>query len=217
MVISRRAYIERFRRLIYNGQPSDDASISINLVNYYLGDALATAAKTNYKENLAIDGIRYVNNSFYTVFKGLAIVSDDQFMWKVTLPEIPVGLGSMDSISTVVVKDNTSAQLSFPVVLLSQNEKGISRSLRTIPNKLLGFPQGKYIYLQSTLILSDYTVNVTMVSGGDSTDLDSDLNVPPDYLPIMDDFLTKKLLLEKAQPLDAQNDGQDFAPQQPTV
>lgn len=76
----RRTYIERIRRLIYGGQPPAEANITIGLVNNYLQDAIAVAAKTNYTDNLKLEGIASVNNSFYTTFKSLVIASDEQFM-----------------------------------------------------------------------------------------------------------------------------------------
>ena len=95
--MTRKFLIERIRRQIYGDQPSNDANITIGLVNSYLNDAIGVAAKQNYKENIAIDGISFVNNSFYTTFKGIAATKDEQFVWKVTLPQIPIGIGKRKS------------------------------------------------------------------------------------------------------------------------
>ena len=48
-----------------------------------------------------------------------------------------------------------------------------------------------------------------MISGGDSTDLDSTLNVPSDYLPVMNEYIKNQLVFERQMPLDVQNDGVD--------
>lgn len=205
----RRTFIERVRRLIYNGQPPADATITIGLVNNYLEDATAYAAQTNYKQNTAIDGISYVNNSFYTTFKNLTVVADEQFLWKVTLPHLPVGIGATEGISTLQFKDSSSNQISQPVVFISENQRSYYQNMRQIPNKLLAYPQGEFVYIISTIMLSAYTAMVTMISGGVSTDLDSTLNVPPDFFPIMMEYLQKQLLIEKAQPVDATIDGLD--------
>ena len=61
----------------------------------------------------------------------------------------------------------------------------------------------------STLLLNQYTFNVTMVSGGDSTDLNSTLNVPSDYWPIMVEYIKQQLVFERNQPVDVSNDGSD--------
>jgi hypothetical protein len=207
---TRRIFIERTLRQIYGGQPSDDATITINLVNLWLEQGIALAAKANYKDSLTIDGVGYINNSFYTTFKLLAIEDDGNFLWKISLPQIPFGIGNVDGISTVEIQDNASPQTSYPILMLSENQRSFSRGMRPIPNKLLGYPEGEFVYIQSTLILNGYTARVTMVSGGDSTDLDSTLNVPSDYFPVIVEYIKQQLMFERMAPVDLQNDGQDF-------
>jgi len=203
-------YIEQVRRLVYAGQPDTDAEITVGFVNQILDQAIAYAAQKNYRDNLTLDGVAYVNNSFYSTFKGIAITEDEQFIWKITLPQIPVGIGANEGLSNIVIRDNESRQLSFPVVLITQNQRTIYRGMRNIPNKLIAYSEGTYVYISSTLILSDYTAQVTMISGGDSTDLQSTLNVPPDYLPFMTDYLMKVLMAARTAPKDLTADGNDF-------
>lgn len=207
--MTRAQFIERVRRQIYNGQPSDDATITVGLVNNYLNDAIAAAAKANYKDNIAIDGIGYLNNSFYTRFTGIAVKSDGNLWWKVQLPEIPIGIGRNEGLSTIQLV-NDEGKLSHPFIPISESQRTYFESMRPIPNKIIYYYQGDTLYAQSSLILSQYTANVTMASGGLSTDLDSTLNVPADYIPVMMQYLQQQLLLEKSQPKDVTNDGEDF-------
>ena len=207
--MTRRQYIERTLRQIYNGQPSHDATITYSLVNLWMNDAIALAAKTNYTDNYKLEGVAFVNNSFYTIFKGLSVTQDEQFLWKITLPQIPVGIGANEGVSTLTFKDASSTQISNPVVWLSENQLSFSGSMRPIPNKILAYPQGSFIYVKSDLLLSSYTAQVTMISGGDSKDLDSTLNVPSDYLPVMNEYIKNQLVFERQMPLDVQNDGVD--------
>lgn len=206
--MTRRYFIERALRQIYNGQPSDDLSITDNLVNAWLSDAIGIAARKNYTDNFQIDGIGYVNNSFYTNFKGLAVTADERYIWKVTLPEIPVGIGYNEGISTLEFKDSTG-KISYPGIPLSENQKGYFRSMRTIPNKILFYYEGMYAYAKTTILMINYTVNLTMISGGVSSDLDSVLNVPPDYLPVLVQYIQQQLMVEKKQIPDLANDGRD--------
>lgn len=203
-------YIEQIRRLVYGGQPDDDAEITIGLVNLYLDQAIGVAAKTNYKDSIALDGVAYVNNSFYSTFKSLAISEDEQFTWKVTLPQIPLGIGTSEGISTLVLRDNESRQLTYSVVPLSQNQRSFARGMRAIPNKLIAYSEGEFVYIYSTLALSDYTAQVTMISGGNSNDLQSTLNVPADYIPVMTEYLQKVLMSARAAPKDVTPDGNDM-------
>ncbi len=207
--MQRITFIERVRRQIYNGQPPADATITVGLVNNYLGDATAYAAQTNYKQNISIDGISYVNNSFYTTYKSLSVSQDEQFLWKITLPQIPVGIGENFGCELLTFKDSESNQISLPVVWITQNQRSYARGMRQIPNKTLAYMEGTFVYVESTILLSQYTAQVTMISGGDSTDLGSILNVPPDYFPVMMQYIQQQLLLEHNQPLDVQNDGND--------
>lgn len=208
--MTREAFIERVRRQIYGGQPSDDASITVGLVNNYLPDAIAFAAKTNYKENIAIDGINYINNGFYTTFKNISVSANEQFIWRITLPQIPVGIGANMGVSTLQFKDSSSNQISQPVIWLSENQRTYYQSMRPIPNKILAYPEGEFIYILTTILLSAYTAQVTMISGGDADDLQSTLNVPPDYFPVMMQYLQQQLLLEQSRPVDVTNDGIDI-------
>ena len=48
-----------------------------------------------------------------------------------------------------------------------------------------------------------------MVSAGDSTDLNSTLNVPQDYFPAMVEYIKQQLVFERMQPVDVQSDGLD--------
>lgn len=205
---TRRVFIERTLRQIYGGPPADDATITINLVNKWLQDAISVAAKTNYKDAIAIEGIGYINNSFYTTFKDIAITADESFVWKVALPDIPIGIGRNEGISTLQLKDS-SGQITRPFVPISQSQKTYYQGMPPIPNKFLYYIEGKFVYILSTILLNQYTVNVTMVSGGDSTDLDSTLNVPSDYYPVMVEYLKQQLMFERMAPVDTANDGMD--------
>jgi hypothetical protein len=206
--VDRYSFIERSLRQIYGKQPTDDSDIDYDLVNSWLNDAISIAAKKNYTDNFTLEGIGFVNNSFYTKFKALPIISDERFLWRITLPEIPIGIGANEGIATVVFKDSKST-LSYPGIPLSENQVGYARSQRTIPNKILIYPEGIYCYAITTILMTSYTANVTMISGGDSTTLDSILNVPPDYYPVMVDYIKQQLSFERAAKQDTSNDGSD--------
>jgi len=55
--------------------------------------------------------------------------------------------------------------------------------------------------------LSQYTASVTLISGGDSSNLSSTLNVPSDYIPSITSYVMQSLMLERKQPQDQTNDG----------
>lgn len=208
--MTRSQFIEQVLRQVYGGYVQEDSSITPMLVNQYIDQAIAFAAKNNYTDNLRLDGVAYVNNSFYTTFKGLAISNDETGLWKVTLPQIPVGIGANEGISTFVLKDN-QGKLSQPLIPLTENQKTYFQSMQNLPFKTLYYVEGSRAFIISSLALSNYTASVTLVSGGDSTDLNSTLNVPGDYVPVMLEYIQKQLMLMKTTSKDLQNDGQDLA------
>lgn len=207
--MNRRTYIELIRRQIYGSQPSADAEITVGLVNKWLDISIAAAAQQNYKGNIALEGISYVNNGFYTTFKDIAVTKDENFLWKIALPQIPVGIGENDGVPILVFKDAANNQLSQNVVWLTQNQRSFNSGRRQIPNKVLAYQEADYIYILSTITLSQYTASVTMISGGTSTDLTSTINVPPDYFTVIVDYMKTQLMFQRQMPQDVQNDGLD--------
>lgn len=207
--MTRNIFIERILRQIYNGQPSDDSSITYNLVNQWLNDAIGLAAKKNYTDGIQMDGIAYVNNSFYTTFKDLTVElgNIDNVTYSIDLPQIPVALGKNEGIATLqFVKDKLASQTAIP---LSMNQVAYIDNLRPIQNKILYWTEGKNIYAKSLIPLTAYTANVRMVSGGDSTDLESTLIVPDDYVPMIVEYIKGQLAFERSRPIDTSNDGVD--------
>jgi hypothetical protein len=206
--MTRKTFIERILRQIYNGQPSDDSNITFNLVNQWLNDAIGVAAKKNYTDSIQMDGVAYVNNSFYTSYSGLTITSVNNTTFKFTLPQIPVALGKNEGLATLNFSNNNTPT-TFGAVPLSMNQVGYQDTLRPIQNKVVYWPQGQEVYMSTGIPLTAYKANVRMVSGGDSTDLNSTLIIPDDYVPIMVEYIKAQLAFERSRPIDTSNDGVD--------
>jgi len=207
--MTRYQLIERILRQIYNGQPSDDSNITYGLVNQWLNDAIGVAAKKNYTDNIQMDGVSYINNSFYTTFKNLDIYAEtvDNVTYRVDLPSIPVALGRNEGVATLqFVGDKKTSQTAIP---LSMNQVAYQELLRPIQNKIAYWIEGNNIYVKSSIPLTSYKATLRMVSGGDSTDLDSTLIVPDDYMPVVVEYIKGQLAFEKSRPIDQNNDGVD--------
>jgi hypothetical protein len=206
--MTRNIFIERILRQIYNGQPSDDSSITFNQVNQWLNDAIGVAAKKNYTDSIQMDGVAYVNNSFYTSYSSLTITQVDNTTFKFTLPQIPVALGKNEGIATLQFS-NSKTPTSFGAVPLSMNQVGYQDTLRPIQNKVVYWPQGQEVYMSTGIPLTAYKANVRMISGGDSSDLNSTLIIPDDYVPVMVEYIKAQLAFERSRPIDTSNDGVD--------
>jgi hypothetical protein len=208
-MLTRYQFIERCLRQVFGEQPSDSSNITVGLANVWLQDAIGLAAKKNWTDNVQIDQIAFVNNSFYTTFKGIPIVdTGEQFLYQLVLPEIPLGIGRNEAISTLQFVDS-SGFVSDPAIPLSQAQVGYFRGQRPIPNKIMYYPEGNVLYAVTTLQLFNYTGKVKMISGGDSTNLDSILNVPPEYFQVMSEYIKMQLSFERAQIKSEPNDQTD--------
>jgi hypothetical protein len=207
--MTRYQLIERVLRQIYNGQPSDDSNITFGLVNQCLNDAIGVASKKNYTDNIQMDGVSYINNSFYTTFKNLVIYAEtvDNVTYRVDLPSIPVALGRNEGVATLqFVGDKKTSQTAIP---LSMNQVAYQEQLRPIQNKIAYWIEGDNIYVKSSIPLTSYKATLRMVSGGDSTNLDSTLLIPDDYMPVVIEYIKGQLAFEKSRPIDQSNDGVD--------
>lgn len=207
--MTRYALIERILRQIYNGQPSDDSNITYNLVNQWLNDAIGIAVRKNYMDNIQMDGVAYVNNSFYTTFTNLDINAEtvDTVTYSVDLPVIPYALGRSEGVATLqFVGDKKTSQTAIP---LSINQVAYIEQLRPIQNKILYWVEGKNIFIKSSIPLTQYKATLRLISGGDSTDLTSTLILPDDYMPMVIEYIKGQLAFEKSRPIDTSNDGVD--------
>lgn len=207
--MTRKLFIERILRQIYNGQPSDDSSITFNQVNQWLNDAIGLVVKKNYTESIQMDGVAYINNSFYTTFTGLNITPEtiDSLTYSVDLPVIPYSLGRNEGIATLqFVAEKKASQTAIP---LSMNQVAYIEQLRPIQNKILYWNEGNKIFVKTTIPLSNYTATLRLISGGDSSDLASTLIVPDDYVPMIVEYIKGQLAFERSRPIDQSNDGVD--------
>lgn len=202
----RKALIQLIQRRVAGGVATDDTSITEGLVSLYISNGLAIAAKKNYTENFQLEGVGFVNNSYFSTFKGLVITPDEEFLYKFTLPQIPIGIGANEGLSRVVFK-NADGKVSLPAVILTEGQVAIQRQMRDIPNKILCYPEGVFCYAFSKVMLNNYTATATLVSGGNANDLNSVLNVPDDSINLIIDYCVQQLMAQVVTPQDNMNDG----------
>ena len=207
--MTREIFIERILRQIYNGLPSDDSNITFNLVNQWLNDAIGIAVKNNYKESIQLDGVAYINNAFYLSFKGLTVtaVGNEGQIYQLTLPQIPIAVGKNEGIAMLQFVDSTISKTSKTAVPLSMNQVTNVDSMRPLQNKIVYWYEGTTVFVKTSVMLNRYTANVRMISGGDSTDLTSTLNIPDDYIPTIVEYIKGQIAFEMSRPIDNTNNG----------
>jgi hypothetical protein len=209
--MTRYQLIEQILRAVYGDQPRDDSVITPNLVNQYINQALAVAVKNQYKESLQIDGVSYINNSFYSTFKNLAIVQEQNLLWKVKLPSVPIAIGRNEGVANMRLVDAQGRE-GLDAIPLSINQKGYHYEMRRIPNRMLYYYEGDYLFILSSLLLNTYKANITMISGGgsgsgSSADLNTELSAPDDFIAFIVEYVVKALMLTRQSPKDNTNDG----------
>ena len=179
MIIQRLFLIRRLIRDCFGEQPNNDTNITDNFVNALLNEGIALAIKQNWKESIQLDGIAYINDSFITTYKGLTVLTDEDFIYKIALPSIPSALGRNEGVKSLRFKDKLG-KLSRECVPINSSQKSFL-NYRVIPNRVLYYYEGGNIFAQSTLLLSSYSATVSLISAGD-TDLTSEINLPEEYL-----------------------------------
>lgn len=211
--MTRAQLIEQILRAVYGDQPRDDSTITPNLVNQYINQALALAVRNQYAESLQVDGVSYVNNSFYSTFRNIPISLQQQQLWVLTLPTVPIAIGKNEGVANVRLVKTGNAQEGIDGIPLTINQKGYFSTMKRIPNKFLYYYEGDKLYIMSTLLINQYKANVTMISGGagsgpgSSTDLNAEISAPLDFIPFVVDYVTKALLASRQVPQDLTNDG----------
>jgi len=205
--MTRRVLIEQIRRMLYGGVPTDDANITEKEINLYINEALAYMAKVNYTDSIKLDGIETVSDVFYLTFKNLAIVKDnDTGYYSLDLPQVPLGLARGYGIATVTFP--TSTGLAKSPIPISIRELDYMDSLKQPPSKIFYWPEGKKLWFKSYTNLVGKFAIVRMVST-ETADLDSELNVPQEYITDIINLVMGQLRPRKATPQDSTNDGLD--------
>lgn len=205
--MTRRVLIEQIRRMLYGGVPTDDANITEKEINLYINEALAYMAKINYTDSIKLDGIESIADSFYLTFKNLAITKDnDTGYYSLDLPQVPLGLSRGYGISTVTFP--TSTGLAKSPIPISVRELDYMDSLKQPPSKIFYWPEGKKLWFKSYTNLVGKFAIVRMVST-ETADLDSELNVPQEYITDIINLVMNQLRPRKATPQDSTNDGLD--------
>lgn len=205
--MTRRVLIEQIRRMLYGGVPTDDANVTEKEVNLYINEALAYMAKVNYTDSIKLDGIETVSDVFYLTFKNLAIAKDnDTGYYSLDLPQVPLGLARGYGIAAVTFP--TATGLAKSPIPISVRELDYMDSLKQPPSKIFYWPEGKKLWFKSYTNLVGKFAIVRMVST-ETADLDSELNVPQEYITDIINLVMGQLRPRKATPQDSTNDGLD--------
>ena len=206
--MTRRVLIEQIRRIYYGGVPSDDASLSEKEVNLYINQAIAYMAKVNYTDSIKLDGIETVSDAFYTTFKNLTLSKDtDTGYWYASLPHPPVGLSRGYGISSVTFAVSTG--LAKAPVPVSPRELDFIDNMKKPPSKIFYWAEGVRLYFKSPYYNLDNKLPIVRMVTVESSDLDSQLTIPAEYVSEMISWIMNQLNNRKSIQEDTTNDGLD--------
>ena len=205
--MTRKVLIEQIRRLYYGGIPSDDSNLTENEVNRYINQAIAYIAKVNYTDSIKLDGVETVSDAFYSTFKNLSILKDnDTGYYYATLPHPPLGLSRGYGISTVTFPVNTG--LAKAPTAVSPREVDYIEQIKLPPSKIFYWAEGGKLWFKSYTNLVGRLAIVRMISA-ENSDLTSELNVPAEYISDMINWIMDQLKFRKQMAEDTTNDGID--------
>jgi hypothetical protein len=118
---------------------------------------------------------------------------------------VPLGIGVTEGVAALQVYQNNLSKAGVP---LSTSQSVYQSQIRPIQNKYVYWYEGNKLYIKAGTIITNYKAKVRMISGGASTDLNSELNVPDDYIPVIVEYM-RLLIANKQRPIEQTNDGVD--------
>lgn len=205
MSTTRRMVLETIQRLMLGSIASDDTELTINLINQHLNAAIGYAAKTNYKEEIQLNGIENVSDTFYTSFTNINISKDQNTGWyNATLPQQPAGIGAGWDISGFMLTTGSGAKLfAHPI---SPREVEFLYNAKKPCNEIFYWVNRDTVSMHSGQDITKYKANVRMIST-QSSDLDSVVTIPDGYMPVVVKYLSEVLGIEVQRPIDSSSDG----------
>lgn len=199
---------EMLQRVLLNSFASDDTDLTISLINQYLNSGIALAIKSSYKDELQLNGIEGVADGFYATFHGLIITADTNLPgnYIITLPQPTVGVGvGFDITAFIMVRGSGSKMIGYPI---AQKEVGY---LYTNPKPCDGvffWTVNDKMNINSCKDLTKYKGIVTMLVS-QSNDMDSTINIPDGYMPVIVDYMIKTFAPMLNISVDISSDGVD--------
>jgi hypothetical protein len=205
--MTRAELIAQIRRMYYGGVPAEEASLREKEVNQYINQAIAYVAKENYVDHIKVDNLETVDDAFYTTFKNFTISKDnDTGYYYTTLPHPPLGLSRGYGIADVTFPVSTG--LSKNPIPISPRELEYVDMIKIPPSKIFYWCEGDKLYFKSYINLIGKAPIVRMISN-ENSDLTAELNVPPEYIPSMINWIMTQLNARKQMSGDLIREGVD--------
>ena len=208
--ISTQQMIDRCIRSFYGDYPSEEATLTNNFVQLYINDAVAMALSNAMQKNYVVTGINSVPEGFMSTFKITSFTKDDNTgFYSADLPHPPIGVAENSSVAGVFF-GSVKGQ-SKPVLEVKPNEVDYFRFMPMPPQAAFYWMESGTIYLWVRTNLPQNTLLYVRMATHIPTDVDAPMNIPPDAVDFVYNYVMAQLTKGKANMTDSVLDGKDKA------
>jgi hypothetical protein len=207
--ISLQQLIDRCIRSYYGGDyASEESVLTNNFVQLHINDAIAMAISKSMQENYVVTGIQSVSEGFLSTFTITSFTKNaDTGFYVASLPHPPIGTPENSSVSGVYF-GGVKGQ-SKPVLEVKANEVDYFRFMPIPPQAAFYWMEGGSIYLWLRTNLPSNAKLFIRMATNLSTNADAPLNMPPDAVDFVYNYVMDKLYKNKSVQGDSALDGKD--------
>jgi len=201
--------IDRCIRTYYgNDYASEESVLTSNFVQLHINDAVALALSRAMQQNYVVTGIQSVPEGFMSTFIINSFTKDaNTGFYTANLPHPPMGTPENSSVSGVFF-GSVKGQ-SRPVLEVKPNEVDYFRFLPMPPQAAFYWMESGTIYVwMRTNMAANAQLYVRMATHI-PTDANAPMNIPPDAVDFVYNYVMEKLMKGKGVMEDSVLDGKD--------
>jgi len=196
---------EQILTTYYKGVRNDDSQYSLRHIASMVAQEVAVMARKNAFENSNGGEITYINDSFISTFKSVAVATDALSKEKYcVLPAVPTALPNNQEIVSVSLNTNTNKTF----IPMRNKDRFAQAFLKPIKGIVFYYIESGRIYFDNPENFQFSLVTVKMAGALPSgAILDAQLNIPKNYESEIIDKVINRLLSVSRLGTDLTNDG----------
>jgi len=200
---------EQILTTYYKGVRNDDSQYSLRHIASMVAQEVALMARKNAFENSNGGDITYINDSFISTYKSVAVLLDDVSKEKYcVLPAVPTALPNNQEIVSVSL--NTKTNKTF--IPMRNKDRFAQAFLRPIKGMVFYYIEAGRIYFDNPENFQFALLTIKMAGALPSgAILDAQLNIPKNYETEIIDKVLGRLLSVSRLGQDLTNDGDSIS------
>jgi len=200
---------EQILTTYYKGVRNDDSQYSLRHIASMVAQEVALMARKNAFENSNGGDITYINDSFISTYKSVAVLLDDVSKEKYcVLPAVPTALPNNQEIVSVSL--NTKTNKTF--IPMRNKDRFAQAFLRPIKGMVFYYIEAGRIYFDNPENFQFSALTIKMAGALPSgAILDAQLNIPKNYETEIIDKVLGRLLSVSRLGQDLTNDGDSIS------